>query len=245
MAVAREFGGHVNQMPFENLMERLNLTWLRKFNGDQLRVDALIFGLAGMLPKKSRSKYVRQMIHEFKYAKKMLGIDYVPTMSWKYARMRPGNFPDIRLAQFASFLSTENNGADLTFSDWDLPSFRRKMKLELHPFWQNHYRLIHSTTVNRNVNLSHSFIDLILINAVIPFFYAISLLEGNQFDQQKVLQLLEQIKPEKNRITTEWKNAGVPIQTAFDSQSLLELKNHSCNRKKCLFCAIGKEALQR
>lgn len=245
LAMARVFGGKVNQMPMEQLIERLNMRWLRKLNGDQDRADALLFGLAGILPKKSKFNYVKGLIAEFNYAKNLFGIDHVPSMGWKYSRMRPGNFPDIRLAQLSTIINADSYMPNFKDKSWSISSYKSALRLKPNPFWQTHYRIANTARDKRNAQISNQLIDLFMINAVVPFIYAIGLLEGNKDLKEKAIQLLHEISPEQNKIISEWKSVGLKLDSAFDSQSLIELKNHGCNRKKCLFCAIGKSALKR
>ena len=244
-SLARTFGGTVNQIPFEQLVDRLNLKWFAKLNYDPFRMEALLFGLSGILPVMSKSQYVQCLISEFNYQKKLFDIGSLPKNGWRYSRMRPSNFPDIRIAQFAAFIANAKSISFLLRDNWSVKDFKNKQNIQLNPFWKNHFRLEKKTDVNCSVNLSNNMLDLILINAVVPTIYAIGFLEGNEIYKTYALKILKQIKPENNNVLTEWKKAGLSAKSAFESQSLLELKKQGCNQKKCLFCTVGKSILKR
>jgi len=97
----------------------------------------------------------------------------------------------------------------------------------------------------KRTNLSNNRIDLITINAIIPFVYTIGSIEKNTQIKIKAIESLHKISPEKNQVIKKWNEIGIKAHSAFDSQSLLELKKEGCNRKKCLFCAIGKNVLRK
>ncbi|MFT5820133.1 MAG: hypothetical protein ACI8ZM_001367 [Crocinitomix sp.] len=245
LAVARVFGGQVNQLPFETLVEKLDLKWLAKLNYDPSRAEALIFGMAGLLNFKSEETYVKQLQVDFLYQKKLFEIEEMSQQNWKYSRMRPHNFPDLRLAQFNIWLNNRPHTNSFLTANMDIENWRQGFNIELDVFWEHHFRLKGATHKLVTTNLTDGFIDLIFINAVVPYIYAIGLWEGNDDYTKQAQHILKQIKPEKNTIISEWKKTGVKIGSAFETQSLLELKKQGCNRKKCLFCALGKTILSR
>jgi hypothetical protein len=245
LAVARVFGGQVNQLPFETLIEKLEQKWLAKLNYDPFRTEALLFGMAGMLDFESEEKYIKALQDEFQYQKKLFELVAMPKQNWKYSRMRPHNFPDLRLAQFAAWLKSRPHTTTFLSPNWDFEKWKQGFKIELNPFWEQHFRLKNTSNKLVTTNLTDGFTDLIFINAVVPYIYAIGLWEGNDAYNQQAQEILKQIKPEKNTIITEWKKTGVKVRSAFETQSLLELKKQGCNRKKCLFCALGKSILNR
>ena len=165
--------------------------------------------------------------------------------NWKYSRMRPHNFPDIRLAQFNAWLNNRIATNEFLVDKWQFENWRQSFKIKLHPFWEKHFRLKNPTEKLVTTSPTNGFIDLIFINAVVPYVYAIGLWEGNDEYCNRAMQMLKQIKPENNSIIRDWKRAGVKVNSAFETQSLLELKKQGCNRKKCLFCALGKSILNR
>lgn len=244
IAVARIFGGKVNSLPFENLIKSIQLSWFGKLNYDDFKIEALILGTAGILPSESNDPYVQKLINEFHYLKRLLNITENPVISWKYSRMRPTNFPDIRLAQFGAFMNQFLNTPFDLEGNWSVKKFYELFSIELSAFWASHYRLENQSKRKLKIKLSKSMLDLILINALVPYIYAIGIWEGEDEYTERAMHLLRKIKPEKNSILNDWSQLGVKASSAFESQGLIELKNEGCNRKKCLFCAIGKAILK-
>lgn len=245
LAVARVFGGAVNQLPFQSIIEKLEPKWLAKLNYDAFKTEALIFGVAGMLNFNSEDDYINQLQAEFNYQKKLFNIVEMQSQNWKYSRMRPHNFPDIRLAQFNAWLNNRTSTNEYLVDNWELQKWRQSFKIKLNPFWEKHFRLKNGTEKLVTTSPTDGFIDLIFINAIVPYVYAIGLWEGNDDYCKRAVQMLKQIKPENNSIISDWKRAGVEVNSAFETQSLLELKKQGCNRKKCLFCTLGKSILNR
>jgi len=244
-AISRVFGGQVNYLPFQMLADKLDPKWFAKLNYESIRIEALVLGLSGLLNFHSDSVHIKKLQTEFVYQKKLFGINEMPKQNWKYSRMRPHNFPDLRLAQFAAWLNSRPATNDFLTTNWDLKKWRAAFYITLDPFWKHHFRLKTRTENRVTTHLSKSFVDLVFINAVVPFIYAIGLWEGNDAYTKQAMEVLKKIKPEKNSVIKEWKKAGVKVNSAFETQSLLELKKQGCNRKKCLFCALGKSILNR
>lgn len=246
LALARAFGGKVNQLPFEQLMSKINTKWLAKLNYDPFRIEALFFGMAGLLPSNVlEDDYLNSLVQEFDYLKKLFGITQPPILGWKYSRMRPANFPDIRIAQLVQFIIKFPN-SDLFFKrDWSLKSFYKGELSGLNEFWNHHYRLSTKTSKKISPKISKEMYDLILINAIIPFHYAIGLFEGNEEIKTACLKFLKTLKPEKNTKMSQWQSTGVSLSSAYDTQAFLALLKQACIQKKCLTCAIGKEILKK
>ena len=246
LALARAFGGKVNQLPFEQLMSKINTKWFAKLNYDPFRIEALFFGMAGLLPSNVlEDDYLNSLVQEFDYLKKLFGITQPPILGWKYSRMRPANFPDIRIAQLVQFIIKFPN-SDLFFkTDWSLKSFYKGELSGLHEFWNQHYRLSTKKSKNISPKISKEMYDLILINAIIPFHYAIGLFEGNEEIKTACLKFLKTLKPEKNTKMSQWQSTGVSLSSAYDTQAFLALLKQACIQKKCLTCAIGKEILKK
>lgn len=246
MAVARCFGNKVNQPLFEQLILNLEMRWLAKLNYDCFRIEALFLGLGGFLQGvESSEPYFLKLKEEFHYQKLLFQIQRYTISGWKYSRMRPGNFPDRRLAQLAHF--TANFFQEVSDSDQisALNEIHRLCQIELNDFWKAHYRLDKTAKNESNPNLSNDFINLLQINASIPFNYAIGWLLGDETQRNQSIQQLKLIAPEKNSIVLDWQRVGISSSTAFDSQALLAIKKQSCIKKKCLFCGIGKSILNR
>lgn len=243
--LARCFGGQVNQLPFEELAQKIKRGWFAKLNYNPLKIEALCLGLAGFLNENiEEDPYITALQVEYRFQKNLFDISDHTIVGWKYARMRPTNFPDRRIAQFAKIA----NQLAFSGSFHDLFSRQNLFKSELihlSDYWAQHYRIGHKATKKCSKLISKGFYDLLIINVEVPFGYAMGCLQDNENQQSKAIDKLKLIPAEKNRITKSWIAAGVKLLSAYDSQAFLALKKQSCIRKKCLFCAVGKSILNK
>ncbi len=246
LAVARCFGNKVNQLLFEQLILKLEMKWLAKLNYDCFRLEALFLGLCGFLESEGINEpYFLSLKEEFNYQKILFGFKSFFLTGWKYSRMRPSNFPDRRMAQFAHFTANFLLNQPMIDQFLELKQIDSVAQLKLNDFWKTHYRIHNSTKISSDPNLSNDFVDLLKINVCIPFNYAIGWLQGDDVQRNKAIQQLKLIAPEKNTILKDWNSMGISALNAFDSQALLALKKQSCIKKNCLFCGIGKSLLNR
>lgn len=243
LALARVFGGKVNEAAFESLLERLDLVSLRRMVQREMPVDAILFGTAGLLPERADDPYVSALIREFDFQKKRLKITPLAADTFRFSRMHPPGFPTIRLAQFSSLFQTGFPLGALLRGELDPTQVRAAFCLAVPPFWHNHYRFEKASKGHAG-NLSSGFVDLLIVNAVVPFLFAVGLLEDDEQQKGRALDYLIGTPAENNTLIRFWKKLGLNAATAFDSQALIEQKNEFCLRKKCLFCIVGNQLLK-
>jgi hypothetical protein len=159
-------------------------------------------------------------------------------VQWKFLRLRPANFPTVRLAQIASLLSSQQN---LFSKIAEIESYKQLVKLftigHSH-YWQQHYQL--GKKANSIVpSLGKASIENIMINTVAPMLTAYGQLHDDQIFIDRAVEILQQVPAEDNKITREWSTLGYKAMSAFDSQGLIELYNDFCMKRKCLDCTIG------
>ena len=241
--LARVFGGKVNQLPFADLLEKTNLGTFKKNANNQIVIDAVLFGIAGLLPKQHNHKYVQDLIKEFDFQKNKHCLTIMQPLQWRFSKMRPHGFPPIRIAQLSSLLSKNLNVSALLLEELNRNAIKKLFLVDLADFWNTHYRFENETKL-KSIALSADFIDLICINVIVPFKFALGVLNDDEKLKNSALNLLTSLKPEKNTIIDSWKKIGIKCQSAFDSQALIEQNNHYCLEKKCLFCTIGTKLLQ-
>ncbi|MEP2024383.1 MAG: DUF2851 family protein [Reichenbachiella sp.] len=237
--LAKNFGFKANEEPFLKLAQSLNHKILIKHAEKLEQVEALIFGMAGFLPG-ANEDYGLELGKEFDYLSKKYRLDNLVLMKaeWKFLRLRPGNFPTVRLAQFASFLSKNVKCFDQFIHFADQKELRMMFEFEVSSYWLKHYDF--GKEGNRSTKtIGKSSIDLIMINSVAPLLaaYAQYTDEGGYMD--KAVGLLQSLSPEKNHITKTWQELGMKSKDAFDTQALIGLRNDFCLKKKCLSCKIG------
>jgi len=241
--LARNFGFKVNSMPFDLLSKSLPYKYLEKHYQNKIQTEALIFGQAGFLEDLRGDDYYLKLKTEYDFLRKKYGLRPVAVHLWRFLRMRPANFPTIRIAQFAAMVcSNPAFPSDILELD---PDILRTELLNLEPsaYWNDHY-VFNKSSVNKSKQLGNQAVHNIIINTLIPVYFEYGIQTGNDHFRQKAIAFLETLPPESNNITKGWEEAGLQVSNAFYSQSLLQLKNNYCNFKKCLFCQVGNQIIR-
>lgn len=242
--LAHNFGFKVNSDAFELLTKRTHLKALSKQINDLTQIEAILFGQAGMLNKTFEDNYPNHLKKEYKFLQKKYQFNPIEEHLWRFARMRPVNFPTLRIAQFAQLIYQSSH----LFSKILEIDNTKEMKslfsdIIASGYWSTHY-VFDKASKKSLKKLGQSSIENILINTISPFVFAYG--KYHQIEQHKEfsLQLLEKIKPEKNHIISGWEENNFKAKNAFESQALIHLKNNYCNQKKCLNCSIGHHLIK-
>jgi Protein of unknown function (DUF2851) len=242
--VLRHFGFKVNNLPFAQLADSLPLKTLMKHADHLLQMEALLFGQAGFLEFDVGDAYYLELRHEYgvlarKY--RLSGLR-MKRSQWRFLRMRPANFPTVRIAQLAAMISFRKTLFSDVFVERDYSTLRKAFLTSVSSYWKSHYRF--NLESKRTLDgLGESGLDVILINAVVPLLVAYGKHHGNP-GIDRALELLCAIPSENNSILRLWREVGVDAQHAFDSQALVELYNSYCLKRKCLNCKIGARFLK-
>ncbi|MGZ3832511.1 MAG: DUF2851 family protein [Mucilaginibacter sp.] len=242
--LATQFGFKTNALPFELMAKSLPQLTLAKHKNNPLQIEALIFGQAGFLEEDFTDEYPKNLKEEYQFLRKKYGLTPIEKHLWKFMRLRPQNFPTIRLAQFAALVIRSNHLFSKVLDIKD-PAGLRKLFTDLHinPYWETHYRF---DTASKPVSksLGQSSIDILLLNTFVLFLFSYGKHNQQEYFINRSLKLLEQLPAEQNKIVTNFDLVGIKVNTAFDSQALLELKNSYCDHKKCLQCGVGNKILR-
>ena len=210
-----------------------------------MQIEALIFGQAGFLSIDFVDEYPAKLKIEYDFLRKKYGLEPIEPGVWKYMRLRPANFPTIRLAQFSALVIKSLHLFSKMLSIDDLSSLTTLFKeLPVHPYWEHHYRF-GVQTEKHAVQIGTSSIQNLLINVVVNFLFSYGKYHDQEIYCSKAIHLLEHLPAENNQITRNYRGLGLKVQTALGSQALLSLKKNYCEQKKCLFCGIGSQILQR
>ena len=236
ITTARGFGFGTNAAPFEQTARNLPQKILAKHKDNILQIEAMLFGTAGFLENiEQNGDYFNKLLTEYQHLKHKFELKNVDKSMWKFLRLRPTNFPTVRLAQFAVLI---HNSSKLFSKIIEQKNYKNLLELftcEPSEYWQNHY-LFGKVSERRSKKLSKSSVDIVLINSVIPFLYCYAKKYENEEMKNFAISLLRKIPAEKNHITLGFENLGIKAQSAFDSQALTQLKNLYCNRKDCYKC---------
>ncbi len=242
--LAAQFGFKTNALPFELMAKALPQLTLAKHKNNAMQIEALIFGQAGFLDDDFTDEYPNHLKKEYQFLRTKYSLSPIEKHLWKFMRLRPQNFPTIRLAQFAALVMRSNHLFSKVLEIKDIGELRKLfIELEINPYWENHYKF---DTISKPVSksLGTSSIDILLMNTFVLFLFSYG--KHNQLEHyiNRSLKLLESLAAEQNNIVTNFESMGIKVNTAFDSQALLELKNSYCDYKKCLQCGVGNKILR-
>lgn len=243
--LARNYGFKVNAEAFLFLAKALPLKFILRHAAQLMHVEALLFGQAGFLESDPSDDYTRVLQREYRLLSKKFGLQprQLHQSQWKFLRLRPANFPTLRIAQFAALLFERRNlfSGMLTIQSHDdaLQFFSVQPSL----YWQNHYDFGKPAPDIKGTPGKDS-IDNLVINSVVAVRVAVSKLSDDPEHIERALDLLQQMKSENNTILRQWGALGVKSETAFDGQGLLELYQYYCQKRRCLDCSIGSSLVR-
>ncbi|MEP6648083.1 MAG: DUF2851 family protein [Saprospiraceae bacterium] len=241
--MARQLGAPANSDSMENLALKTPLKLLRKHSDRTDQIEALLFGIAGMLTKEINAGYPMLLKREFDFLKIKYGLQTMPSLHWKFMRMRPVHFPTIRLAQLAGIISDNTHFITL-LSEIKSPVewINKFMVTPDHEYWNEHYHFKSgsATVVKR---LGKDTASALVINLVAPFMFVYGKMHGLQNLKERAVQMLSELPPEKNAIIKGWNETGWVAEDAGQSQALLHLKKKYCDAKRCLHCAVGMRVM--
>jgi hypothetical protein len=245
--ICRYFGFRVNTEPFEILARTLPLRLILRHADNRLQVEALLFGAAGLLDegifKEAISDgYYRELLKEFKILRAKYSVQPMHGWVWKFSRLRPANFPTLRISQLASVLSGAGGRFSKIIEASGTESLRSLFNVSASEYWSTHFvfgREGRKTPKNSGSQAT----DIILINAVIPLIFVYGMIRDSLDIRERAICMLEKIGCEENAIIDEWKTAGINVESAFYSQSLIQLRNEYCKKRRCLQCTIGSKLI--
>ena len=241
--LARNFGFKVNQSPFEQLSASIPLNILKKHHNSIIQLEALLFGVAGLLHN-ATDEYANHLQGEFEFLLRKYHLAVNHNCKWKFSRMRPRNFPTVRIAQFASLLHQSAEIFNQFFSNHDLEVLKNQfMKIQVSKYWVEHYRFGRSSQPVVK-NFGEKSFENVVINTLAPISFAFGQMNGMDSFKERAIQWLEQTAAEKNAIIKRWEELNIKSINSSQSQGLIELYNEYCSQKYCLNCAIGNQILK-
>ncbi len=236
------FGQRLNRSSFLALARSLDFEIVKGLRGKSLELESLLFGLCGLFQKKGcEDEYYRILNAEFTYLCKKYQLSDPSFISLEFMRVRPVNFPTIRLSQFAVFYSANANLFSKIRSLWSKKDFYDLFSISANPYWQSHYNFGRSSRQKRT-DLSRAFIDGLIINTILPLKNLFARERGNK-NYLKLRKLISQLCKEDNHIVSQYRSLGFPVHHAIDSQALLQLNRFYCKKNRCLECALGNQIL--
>ena len=237
------FGLKVNALPFELLAQNSPLKIIEKHHTIS-SIEALLYGQAGYLESDIEDEYYVKLKKEYQFLKAKFELVSLDKTIWKMLRLRPGNFPTIRISQLANLLSIKTRLFSKVLAAETVVELQNLFNAKTSDYWKTHYQFNETVENDTEKKLGIATINSIIINVIVPFTFVYGKAKQNEKLVDKSLNLLESIKAENNIIIKNWKALGVKSSNAMQTQSLIELKNNYCSQKKCLNCSIGNKILQ-
>ena len=254
ITLARNFGFGINGDAFEAWARHLPLHAAAKHRDNLFQLEALFLGCAGLLQQEAippsareaaaQDEYLQRLRKEYSYLhhKFQLAASMDPA-SWKYLRLRPQNFPHLRIVQLAHLYYLQTANLDTILHTSTREGLHKAFDTCATEYWQTHYSF-GMPSERSEKRLSPASRDLLIINTVSPLLFAHGIAHHDETEQEHAVELLEQLKPERNYILRQWQQCGLTVENAADSQALIQLKREYCDRIDCLRCRFGYEYLK-
>lgn len=242
--IARNFGFKINSVPFELLAKSLPLHILAKHKNSLMQIEALLFGQAGLLADIFEDEYPNKLKKEYQYLRKKFNLKPVEEYLWKFMRLRPVNFPTIRIAQFAQLIFKSTNLFSKIREAENSKVILNYFDLQASDYWNDHF-MFDKHSKGKPKTFGASSMYNVIINTVVPMLFVYGRYHNDAKMSQKALQLLEAVPAEDNSIINGWYEIGIESKSAYQTQALIQLKNIYCVQKKCLNCAIGAKIISR
>ena len=254
VTLARNYGFGINSEAFEQWAMNVPLSVVGHHRDDLFQVEALFMGQAGLLgeealPQHCRAEalaegYFTRLRNEYLYLAHKFSLQPMDHSQWRFMRLRPQNFPHIRLSQLATLYHEQRTGLSQLLECRTLEQLRTLYGTHVTPYWETHY-VFGSTSQRNTKHLSRGSLDLLLINTAIPMLFAMGHHKLKDELCDRAFDLMEKLPPERNQMIRMWQQCGLDVQSAADSQALIQLKREYCDHKDCLRCRFGYEYLKR
>ncbi|MFA5418166.1 MAG: DUF2851 family protein [Bacteroidales bacterium] len=241
--ICRNFGFKTNADAMEQLARSLPLGVISKHRDNLFQIEALLYGQAGLLFTKFKDTYANQLLAEYQFLAAKYMLTPMDRKIWRFMRMRPANFPTIRIAQLAGLLNKSSGLIHSMLEADKLSHLLSLFNVSANEYWNNHYHFGKKVKPEKPKKLGIASIRLIVINTIVPFLFIYNRYKKDSDLDKKALDWLEQLPAEKNSITRQFLLAGIESNNSLQSQALIQLKSKYCDQKRCLECRIGHELL--
>lgn len=243
--LAYNFGFKINAEPMLRLAVGLPFKVLQKHRNNLFQLEALLLGQSGLEAEQS-DEYSTALAKEYAFLAHKYGLtsQQLRPQEWKFLRLRPANFPTVRLAQLAALIQQQNSLFSLFVNTESREQFEKSLRLKPSDYWQKHY-LLGKEATHKVPALGKSSVENIIINTVAPLLAAYAEAKDHRGFLERAVEWTESLPPEQNHIIEQWEALGLPPRNAYESQGGIELFNEFCMPKKCLDCSIGASILRR
>lgn len=255
VTLARNFGFGINGDAFERWANSVPLSAVAKHRDSLFQIEAIFFGQAGLLEPGAipsvyaenalTDEYLLSLRKEYRYLQHKFSISPMDSSLWRFMRLRPQNFPHIRIAQLAMLYYEQRLNLSRLVNAESLPEVCDLLRTRVSDYWRTHYTFASTSSAENDKNLSVSSMNLIVINSVVPILFAYGRYKSEEHLCEKAIRFLESLRPESNHIIRSWDAAGIKCESAADSQALIQLTRNYCEPHDCLRCRFGGEFIRR
>lgn len=240
--VLRTLGNPLNSEPFERLATVLPFKIIHKHRADLLQVEALLLGQAGFLEGSFKDVYMVRLQKEYQYLKHKLDLTPMTRSEWKFMRIRPPQFPTVRLAQLAAVIAKEEHLFREAIEAETINDMVKLFSVKPSEYWLAHFQPDKQSN-RKSGSIGKSTIEILAINAIIPTMFIYGRNTGKEEIAEKALELLHSFRPENNSIIKKWASIGIIPSDAYESQALLQLRKEYCDQRRCVNCSIGYQLM--
>ncbi|MES5006485.1 DUF2851 family protein [Prevotella disiens] len=254
VSLARNFGFGINGEAFEQWATNIPFRNVDHHRDDLFQIEAIFMGQAGLLDldylseqqrtKAAENEYFLRLQSEYKYLAHKFHLKPIDGRLWRFLRLRPQNFPTIRIAQLAHLYYERRSNLSALIDCQTIEEVFELLQTHVTPYWENHYTFGGEASKANKKTLSKASLQLISINTVVPILFAYGRYKMSEKLIDRAFAFLEALKAENNHIVRMWEEVGLKVESAGDSQALIQLKKEYCDRKDCLRCRIGYEYLK-
>lgn len=245
--LSRYFGFRVNTEPFEMLATAIPFRIIRKHADNRFQIESLLFGTAGLLDEglfreTINDDYYNDLLKEYKVLSAKYSLHSLHGKVWKFSRLRPANFPTLRISQLSALLLLTGALFSKVLEIRNIKQIKKIFEVSASDYWKSHFVFGKNSRQSSKTTGSQAS-DIFLINVVVPVIFAYGKIRDCHDNCERALTFLEDIPAEKNSITNDWKKAGIEAESAFYSQALIQLRNNYCKKRRCLDCRIGSKLI--
>ena len=243
--LVRYWSGNVNADAFTQLAQNLSYKKVVRSSELLFRVEALLLGYAGLLSDvPGTDKYALGLREEYEYQAAKFQLKAMDASQWRFMRIRPTAFPTVRLALLASLMMRFNFLLSRVLDASEVSEIYDLLDVTASSYWDTHYKLGMDST-KRVKKVGSNMKNVIIINALVPFLFVYGKERGEEQYCDKALRWLEELKAERNYVSEAWTRYGVRVNSALQSQALLQVKREYCDTHRCLHCKIGAEVFRQ
>lgn len=240
--LAKNMGFYVNGEAFLDLAQRTPLSLISKYRTSLMQLEALLFGQAGMLSKEKGDTYGQELLKEYKFLRHKHQLIPMRGNQWKFLRLRPANFPTIRIAQFAKILFQTHHLFSKSLALSAVEEVENMLAVQPGAYWHNHF-IFGKESKESQKKIGKRACQLILINTIAPLLYTYGHLRGQMQYKERAIHFLKVLPAENNSIIQHWGKLGIVPEHAWETQGLISLRDEKCQKRDCISCHIGQSII--